>query len=138
MAEKKTIVDTMRERHATFVRDPSGNARTLEDLSDLSRKAVMGGIQSQEWDTLMKLYAVNDKQLARLRGQEGVVLGDWGEKALAYIASEGICSIDSLGGAGTGYFKDDDHPMVKFLVNDMINGEQDPTFNEVDENFVNG
>ncbi len=128
---QKTIIETLRARRAKFMTNPTGTRQEQIDLAELATAAVLGGIESDAWRDYMKEFAVNNKQLRRLRGRDGMFGETWGPRALAYMGSGGICSIDSVGGATDGYMMNDDDDLVKGLVGDG----GDFAFNEVDPDF---
>lgn len=126
----KTIIQNLRDKSAKFVQDPAGTREEQSELASLATRAVMEGMNSDAWRDVMKNFAVNNKQLRRLRGRDEMMTETWAARALAYIASGGICSIDSLARADI-YLTDDGDDRVKGLVADG----GDPTFNEVDPDF---
>jgi hypothetical protein len=82
-----TIIEIVRARKEEFKADPA-----KADASGLlAAKAVLGGIQSPEWEDYMRQFAETTEQLMRLKGTDGTM--DHPELSIrrAYLAGNGVC-----------------------------------------------
>jgi len=110
------IVDKIRELNAfieTNAENDEGLARALE-IQDMAAKAIDKGMQSQEWEDYMKLFATTPDQLRRLKGLDSMRTDKpWGLNALVYLVANGVCTMGSR--ANT----------VRFMDAEMIAGLDD-------------
>ncbi|MBC7911385.1 MAG: hypothetical protein H7Y30_12840 [Pyrinomonadaceae bacterium] len=66
-----------------------------EALKNAAIKATIGGIESPEWENYMKIFADNDKQLARLTTVD--TQNAWVNESIAYLVSNAICGAATTG-----------------------------------------
>jgi hypothetical protein len=81
----------------------AGNLGLARDISLEATEAIMSGIGSAAWNTLMKRFASDDDQLRRLSGNDEVFNRFiWAKTCLAYIAGDANCgeptTMTGLGG----------------------------------------
>lgn len=67
------------------------------DVKAAATKAIFGGIQSQDWEDYMTLFADNAAQLQRLKGADAQANVSWVRDSIAYLAADGMCGATTTG-----------------------------------------
>jgi len=70
-----------------------------QELSDFAVKALLGGINSDDWANYMKKFTTEPDELARLCGKDDTFKTAYQPQNLAYIVSNAICGTAT--GTGT-------------------------------------
>lgn len=104
--------------------------QTSGDIADRLQKesvaAVLGGINSKDWEIFMRNFHSNKDQLARLLGKDTLRTHKYGETILSYVASDGNC------GGGTKFAMVLDMPgAFKLLLDDVDSNTRDDGSNPV-------
>ncbi|MEQ1606551.1 MAG: hypothetical protein ABL999_16955 [Pyrinomonadaceae bacterium] len=95
----KTVVQKIRETRRKILDDEGTFAA---DLRDLAIEAFKGGMNSKEWEDLMKNYADSSAQLNRLCGRDKIFnRSDWGMACIVYVAGNSSCGTDTATMTGT-------------------------------------
>lgn len=92
----KTIKQKILDDHKRIMdeTDPEVQEKLAEDVGKLAIQALKDGMRSRAWANYMKLYIENSDQLKRLCGEdEDFNKEPWGERCLAYIVSNTVCTI---------------------------------------------
>jgi hypothetical protein len=86
------IVDRVHYVRDAVAADYAANGTLGEELQTASFKAILGGIESEDWANYMSLFADSEEQLSRLRGTDALSTNEpWVKVQCAYLAGGGVC-----------------------------------------------
>lgn len=81
--------------------NPVAGKVIADELGVLATNAIRYGMGSPAWETYMRKFATNQKELDRLMGNDAAFNNtEWGFQSLAYIVANSTCTIDT-GSTGT-------------------------------------
>lgn len=91
------IVEKIASISGNLRTNPSSGEDTAKEIQREATLAIQNGMKSSEWETYMKRFATNSKQLQRLTGKDEAFMNEeWGPVSLAYIAGNGLCTMTSF------------------------------------------